>query len=86
MYSIRVPGHLRDRLTRHLADGGIMSKVFFYPIHKTHFYKDELKYDCVLPVTEKMSAQVLSLPMHPALTEEEITVITGHTADYFSKV
>jgi perosamine synthetase len=86
MYSIRVPGHLRDRLKQYLADGGIMSKVFFYPIHKTHFYKNELKYDCVLPVTEMVSKQVLTLPMYPSLSEEEITIISRHIADYLSEV
>ncbi len=84
MYSIRVPGHLRDRLKQYLADGGIMSKVFFYPIHNTHFYKNELKYDCVLPVTEMVSKQVLTLPMYPSLSEEEITIISRHIADYLS--
>jgi perosamine synthetase len=86
MYSIRVPSNLRDRLMQHLADSGIMSKVFFYPIHKTHFYKDELRYDCVLPTTEMVSKQVLTLPMYPSLSEEEITIISRHIADYLSEV
>lgn len=86
MYTIRVPGHLRDGLIQHLADGGIMSKVFFYPVHKSHFYKNELKYDCYLPVTDAVSQQVLSLPMHPSLSQEEITVIAGHIASYMSRV
>jgi len=85
MYSIRVLGHLRDGLMRHLADGGIMSKVFFYPVHKARFYRDKLKYDCVLPVTETMSEQVLTLPMYPSLSKEEITIITRHIVDYLSK-
>jgi len=85
MYTIRVPGNLRDGLMQYLTNNGIMSKVFFYPVHKTHFYSNELKYDCTLPVTEMLSAQVLSLPMHPKLSAKEIDKITGHIADYLAK-
>lgn len=86
MYTIRVRDSLRDGLRQHLATGGIMSKVFFHPVHKTHFYRNELKYDCSLPVTAGVSAQVLSLPIYPTLSEEEINMITGHIADYLSRV
>lgn len=85
MYTIRVPEELRDGLMQHLADNGIMSKVFFYPVHKTHFYTNKLKYDCSLPVTEAISRQVVTLPMYPSLTETEITLITDHVVSYLSK-
>jgi dTDP-4-amino-4,6-dideoxygalactose transaminase len=85
MYSIRVPGNLRDGLMQHLANNGIMGKVFFYPVHKTHFYSNELKYDCALSVTETVSSQVLCLPMHPKLGIKEIDKITGHVAEYLAK-
>ena len=51
MYTVRVLNGQRDNLIQHLAAAGIMSKVFFYPVHKTHFYKNEMKYVCDLPVT-----------------------------------
>lgn len=86
MYTIRVPQELRDGLMQHLADAGIMSKVFFYPVHKTHFYRNELKYDCSLPVTEAISQQVLTLPMYPSLGKAEITLITDQVTDYLSKL
>ena len=86
MYTIRVRDSQRDDLMRYLADAGIMSKVFFYPVHKTHFYRNELKYDCVLPVTEAISQQVITLPMYPSMPQEEIDAVTGRIADYFSKV
>ena len=86
MYTIRVPRELRDGLMQHLTKAGIMSKVFFYPVHKTHFYKNQLKYDCALPVTERLSAEVLTLPMYPSLSEAEINLITSEIVDYFSKL
>lgn len=86
MYIIRVLGGFRDGLMQHLASNGIMSKVHFSPVHKAHFYRNELKYDCTLPVTDRVSAQVLTLPMYAAMSEEEIDLITERIADFFSKV
>ena len=85
MYTIRVRDGRRDGLMKHLADAGIMSKVYFHPVHKTHFYRKELKYRCALPVTERMSEEVLTLPMYASLSEEEINVITHQIAGYLSK-
>jgi perosamine synthetase len=76
MYTIRVPSNIRDDLMKYLADKGIMTKVYFSPVHLTHYYKNELKYECKLPVTEEMSNQILSLPIYPTLTREEIGYVT----------
>ena len=85
MYTVKVRADLRDGLMKYLADKGIMSKVFFYPIHQTHFYKNVLKYDIRLPVTESVSNRVISLPMHPKLGKKEIETIAGHIAEYLTK-
>jgi perosamine synthetase len=77
MYTIRVKEgrDTRDKLASHLAERGISSKVYFYPVHLTHFYKTVLKYRCKLPLTEGISQQVLSLPIYPSMTAEEISCI-----------
>ena len=72
MFTIRVSANSRNELVKHLADKGVMTKVYFTPVHLTRFYKNELGYTCKLPVTEKLSKQVLTLPMYPTLTKEEI--------------
>jgi len=84
MYTIRVQNDLRDKLLNYLAERGIMTKVYFPPVHQTHFYKNELKYDCDLPVTEDISQQVLTLPMYPLLADEEIDRIVTEVTDFFS--
>lgn len=83
MYTIRVKNGLRDKLMKYLAERGIMAKVYFYPVHLTHFYRNELKYNCELPVTEDMSQRVLTLPMYPTLTEEEIDYIAKMINSFF---
>jgi len=74
MYTLRMKGgrEVRNKLANHLAEKGISAKVYFYPVHSTHFYKNVLKYHCRLPVTDKVSQQVLSLPIYPSMTNKEI--------------
>lgn len=84
MYTVRVKKgrEARDGLATHLAKKGISAKVYFYPVHSTHFYRKVLKYRCKLPVTEEVSQQVLSLPIYPSMTTEEIEYITDEIKSF----
>jgi len=75
LYTIQVDSKLRENLIKNLARDGIMSKVYFFPVHQTYYYSKILGYKCNLPTTEKISKQVLSLPIYPHLTEEEMDMI-----------
>ena len=81
MYTVRVDN--RDELMKYLAEEGIMTKVYFSPVHLTHFYKNVLGYTCKLPVTEELSNQVLTLPMYPILTRGEIDFIIDKIKSFF---
>lgn len=85
MYTIKVKNgqEQRDALSAYLAERGVMTKVYFAPVHLTHFYKNKLGYNCELPVTERLSQQVLTLPMYPSLTEDEINYIADEIAGFF---
>jgi len=87
MYTVRVKGEqkTRDNLAEYLAKRGIATKVYFHPVHLTHFYKNELDYDCKLPVTEEISKQVLTLPMYPSLMKEEMNYVVKETKAFFSR-
>ena len=65
----------RDALMRHLRENGIGCKVYFNPIHLTEFYRRYTWKPPILPVTERVSPEVLSLPMYPALTEAEVDYV-----------
>jgi perosamine synthetase len=86
MYTIRVKEgeEKRDALSTYLAKQGIMTKVYFYPVHQNHLYKNNLHYKCDLPITENLSRHALTLPMYPSLTENEIDFITDQVATFFS--
>ena len=77
MYAIRINENLRNDLMKYLSEKGIMTKVYFPPVHLTHFYRTKIGYEeGELPITEEVSNQVLSLPMYPTLAEKKIDYIT----------
>ncbi|MBA7616554.1 GDP-perosamine synthase [subsurface metagenome] len=76
----------RDELMNYLADKGIMTKIYFAPIHLTHFYKNVLKYRCKLPITEEVASQVLTLPMYPDLTKEEMDFVIEEIKKFYEGV
>ncbi len=64
----------RDEIKEFLEQKKIMTAIFYpIPIHKQKAYPEfnHLQF----PVAEKVSAEVLSLPVHPSLHEHEISLI-----------
>lgn len=86
MYTIRVKDGkaVRDALMAFLAKEGIFSKVYFYPVHLTQFYRQKLGYNCHLPVTESLSDQALTLPLYPTISDQELDYISNAIAKFFS--
>ena len=82
LFSIRVTDNLRDNLMTFLTKKGIMSKIFFEPVHLSQFYSKNINKKILLPTTEKISKQVLTLPMYPSLTKHDINFI-GDSIDEF---
>lgn len=68
----------RDALQEHLQCLGIETLIYYPKApHQQEAYKSGLVYE-TLPITEKLSASVLSIPLNPLLTEAEVTeVIEG---------
>ena len=64
----------RDRLQKYLLENGVQT-VIHYPIapHKQKAYQ-ELS-GLSLPITEKIHNEVLSLPMSPSMTKEEVDIV-----------
>jgi perosamine synthetase len=85
-YNILLPNSLiRNSLLKYLENKGIMTKVFFYPIHSTKFYKQNLKKQ-FLPVTENISKRILSLPLYPGMNQEEQSYVCDSIFEYFELV
>lgn len=84
-YPIRIKSgkETRDALKKYLAEKGIGTRISFPPVHLSHYYKNVLKYDDNLPITEKIFEQALSLPIYPDLTEEEIRYIGESIKEFY---
>jgi len=84
MYTIFVRENYRKNLIRYLDEKGVMTKVYFSPVHLTPFYRKLFGYkEGFLPKTEKISQQVLTLPMYPSLTVEEMDYIVSCINGFF---
>lgn len=65
-YWIRVKN--RTRFRKKLSEKGIETGIHYRPIHTFSFYKSKIK----LPITEKVGGEIVSLPTHPNLTENDV--------------
>jgi len=87
MYTIRLKTkQLRDDLHDFLIKKQIFSKIYFPPIHTTSLYQRKFHIDnSLLPITEKISDQVLTLPMYPNMTNEEKDLLIDTISEFFEK-
>lgn len=78
-YTIRVTkdlGMSRDDVVQKLNAAGIGTGIYYpIPIHQQPYYK-ELGYDESYPVSEQLSEEVISLPVHPSITTKDIDFIS----------
>ena len=83
-YTIQVPEN-RDELQKFLANKGIPSMIYYpVPLHLQEAYQFLGYKKGDFPVSEKLSEQVLSLPMHTELTEEHLNYITSAIREFFN--
>jgi dTDP-4-amino-4,6-dideoxygalactose transaminase len=74
LYVIRTPR--RDKVLAHLKSKGIDAGIHYpVPLHRQPAYLKQGYGDLSLPVTEQAAAEVLSLPLFPELTYEQIAYI-----------
>lgn len=85
-YTIRMPAGIRDSLKSYLNQHDIPAMIY-YPVglHLQNAYRDLGYQEGDFPVTEKLSNEVLSLPMHTELTEEQLYYITTTIKKFFKK-
>ncbi len=75
---------IRDSLKEHLQSNGIPSMIY-YPrgMHQQTAYKDMKVSDSSLPVTSSLTKCVLSLPMHPYLSDDDIDKVCSTVSQFF---
>ncbi len=76
-YTMRFPGE-RERVVAGLTERGVGSLIYYpVPIHRQSYLQAYVPgaAELDLPVTDRLSDEVLSIPVHPKLTDEELDAI-----------
>jgi perosamine synthetase len=68
----------RDKFMKKMQENNIETGIHYLPIHKMKFYNSKSK----LPVTEKITKNIVSLPIHPNLTDNNIEKIIKLTNQF----
>ncbi len=77
-FTLRVGNGKRDALQAHLAANNIGSAIYYpVPLHRQECFAHLPSFDKSLPICEKMAGEVLSIPVYPELSEDQL----GHVAD-----
>jgi dTDP-4-amino-4,6-dideoxygalactose transaminase len=76
LYVVRIDpdraGATRDEYQRALADENIATSIHFLPVHTLSWYRERFPRQRPLPVAERAGAEVLSLPLSPAHSDDDI--------------
>jgi len=83
-YTLQVQDDSRDGLKEFLNSRNIPAMVY-YPValHLQHAYADLGYTEGSFPVSEELSKQVLSLPMHTELERDQLNYITGSIMEFY---
>jgi len=82
-YTIRLIGIDRDALHKYLADKDIPSMIYYpVPAHKQKMFSKFGSQHTDLPVTDMLTNQVLSLPIHTEMEQEQLDYISSNIADF----
>lgn len=83
-YTLKVKNGKRDELKKHLETLGIPAMIYYpVPLNEQRaftYYKNDNSF----PVTEELCSQVLSLPMHTELDDEQLEFIVDGVKSFFS--
>ncbi|WP_040506461.1 DegT/DnrJ/EryC1/StrS family aminotransferase [Gillisia limnaea] len=84
-YSLKITNGKRDALAKHLAELQIPHGIYYpIPLHNQKAYKDSRYNEADFPVTNELVKEVISLPMHTELTNDQIEFITTTVIDFLN--
>lgn len=81
IYVVRVLEGRRDELSLFLKDRDIETGVAYIPNHFHSFYREE---GLVLPETEKVFEEIISLPLHFEISDEDLRTVIDSVQEFFA--
>ena len=84
-YTLKIKNVDRDALAKHLNDRGIPCGIYYpIPLHKQKAYMDERYNEADFTVTNQLVKEVISLPMHTELDDQQIEYITSTIINFIN--
>lgn len=81
-FTLRVTNGKRDALMEHLAANQIGSAIYYpVPLHRQECFSNLVGVEARLPICEKMADEVLSIPIYPELSTEQIDHVINTIAN-----
>ncbi|KAF2082646.1 DegT/DnrJ/EryC1/StrS family aminotransferase [Flavobacterium sharifuzzamanii] len=85
-YVLRILDADRNALMQHLLDKGIPCAIYYpIPLHSQKAYLDPRYKEEQFPVTNQLVQEVIALPMHTELDDEQIKFITDSVLEFLNK-
>lgn len=76
-YTLKVKDVNRNELQKHMMENNVPAMIYYpVPLHQQKAYRDSRYKDGAFPVAEKLAQEVISLPMHTELSQDQLTKIT----------
>lgn len=84
-YTLKISDDKRDELKKHLEDKGVPTMIYYpIPLHLQNAYSKEGFGAGSFPLTESLSKEVLSLPIHTEMKEEQLNYIVNSIKEFFN--
>lgn len=83
-YTLKIKNGKRDLLKKYLEDKGIPTMIYYpVPLHMQKAYRREGFGEGAFPLTESLSREVISLPIHTEMIEEHQAYIVSCIKEFF---
>lgn len=85
-YTLKIKNRKRDALASHLQEKGIPFGIYYpIPLHRQKAYTDKRYKEEDFPVTNLLVQEVISLPMHTELEDDQIGYISSTIIDFLKR-
>ena len=84
-FEVRVRAPERPALRRYLDQQGIRTQIHYpTPIHLDMPYREQLGIrEGSLPVSERLAREIMTLPLYPQMTEQDVAYVVDHLQAFF---
>jgi len=84
-YTLVLNGKDRNAMKEYLAGKGVPAMIYYpVPLHLQKAYTDPRYKQGDFPITERLCANVISLPMHTEMNEEQLSYIVSNVLEFLN--